>query len=162
MAGKRRAARAIKKIKSRSGAVAKKPITSRQRVARRKNIAIARQHKKKIAKAPKKTATDARKASASVVKKVSKAAKRQSDARSAFAGKYKGIVKSHRGIQIDKSYAIREGHIAAIRASRSGGVKMAKKYAIKTGMKMGMTRKESLNFSGGYVRSLVRFVKTGR
>jgi hypothetical protein len=106
-------------------------ITAKQRVARRKNIAIARSHRKKARK----------------------------KAGSAFKKEYK---KSQSYKYTTKSFSVRRGHTASVKASKSAGAKLALKFASGYARRKGYDKKGARQFAKGYVRSILNDIKRGR
>jgi len=159
-----------------------KRITAKQRVARKKNIAVARMHKKRGAK---KTIPVKRKKK--IVSKltgkkpsggggfgrikrtaVSKGMGGGKAVKKAAAKKYKKIVKANKGQGMSKDFAIRKAHKAAIKKARQlkgakgqrglmVAIKMAEVHAKGVARKrFKMDRSGARNFASGYLNSIMR------
>jgi hypothetical protein len=145
----------------------KKRITAKQKAARVKNIAIARSHRKRSSRAGvAKTKVDSkgrvnRTYTKKHVAKVKSAMKKV--AGQAFKKKYETLRKINKGMGLNKEWARREGHAAAIKASKTAGKSIARKYAMGIARrKYKMTKSGAKQFSAGYVNSILRDLSRGR
>ena len=140
-----------------------KRITAKQRVARKKNIAIARMHKKRGAKKftkKKVLSPSAYKGQQTKRKKAAKKKQRRT-AGEAFKGAYEQVQRSTGG-RVRKDYARRIGHTAAMKVDMIGGKAIARKYARGVARKkFKMDRKGAKQFSRGYINSIMNDLNRG-